>query len=243
MTEDDDILIERYIQGSMSTKEIEDFEMRLSIDEAFRKSYDSSKAAFNFIKEAGRIELKETLNSFEKSKQKTIKSRRIYLIAASVVLLMGFYFMTDFFSSKSTLQVYELYFETYDAPSILRGDLIEDTPIWDTAVDFYKNENFNEALNNFEQAETYILKDKVAFYIAMCELELENSNLDTTLHRLKNISKGNSNYQEQALWYYALGNLKKGNKKEALNSFEEIIKNQSFGHEKAKEIIALTIKD
>jgi tetratricopeptide (TPR) repeat protein len=247
MTEADEIQIEQYIQGSLSTEEMAAFKQRLSSDSALAEAYENSLAAHALIKEAGRMELKETLESFEKKKGATkvryLNKRRTSLIAATLLLCLGMYFMSDYFGSKTPEQVYESYFEMYAAPSTLRGDAPDETPYWDTAVAAYSNENYQEALTNFERAESTIPNDKVAFYKSLCQLQLDDKYLNTTLHSLQKISNGTSDYREQALWYYALGSLKNGNKQEALHAFERIVKNKSYRYEDASEIIKIQFKD
>ncbi|MBW2936572.1 hypothetical protein KXJ69_00550 [Aureisphaera sp. CAU 1614] len=247
MTEADEILIEQYIQGAVATEEMEAFKQRLTKEVALAEAYENSLAAHAFIKEAGRMELKETLESFENKKNATkvrqLPKRRVSLVAASLLLCLGIYFMSDYFGSKSPEQVYESYFEMYAAPSTLRGDAAEETPYWDAAVAAYANGNYQEALSHFERAESTIPIDKVEFYKSLCHLQLEDRYLPTTLLTLKKISNGNSDYREQALWYYALGSLKNGNTQEALPTLERIVKNKGYRYLEASKILEIKLKN
>ena len=63
--ENDIRLIEAYLDGDLSGTERRDFEDRLVEDEMFAREYKSQLAARQLIREAGRLELKDSLESFE----------------------------------------------------------------------------------------------------------------------------------------------------------------------------------
>ena len=63
------ILIDRYINKQMNADELQEFETRLANDKELLDEYKSTIAANEVVNEAGRLELKSTLEAFETQKK------------------------------------------------------------------------------------------------------------------------------------------------------------------------------
>ncbi|MCG2417656.1 hypothetical protein K8089_01385 [Aequorivita sp. F47161] len=247
MNEADTILIEKYIQGVLTAKERMLFENRLANEASLSEAYQSTLAAYELINIAGRTELKNKLKSFQKNNSKSKKSllsfKYFYYAAALFILLIGSYVFNNYLNTMNSSQVFKTYFKAYPAPSVLRGNDTIENVNWNSAILYYEQENYKEAIANFEKTENTIPQYKVDFYKAICYLQWDDTYLNSAINSFKKISQQKSDFQEQALWYYGLALLKDGDITEATKTFEFIVENKTFNYKLASEILKIRVKD
>ena len=244
--------IERFISGSMSKEEMEDFKNRLSSDAEFEKEYLTSLAAHQLITHAGRLELKEKLESFESKitsnslgdkKVIPLWVKRTIPIAALLVIFFGVYQFTILNRSLSAEEVYDQYYESYSDPGVIRNSENETLVNWETASIFYHEKNFEEAIPYFERSKEEGPSYLAEFYIGVSLLSQEPSNYELALISFEEVLKTDNDFHQQSLWYKGLALLKANRLEEATDIFENIVDVKGYKHLKAKEIIDLKIKN
>lgn len=107
----------------------------------------------------------------------------------------------------------------------------------DEALKLYHDGKYAEAINSFEE----VLKiddanDEANFYVAVSYLAINNA--DEALSKLKKLENNESGtYYEAALWYEALAYVQKGEKKEAGNILNKVIRLDGEYRIKAEELL------
>lgn len=244
-----ELLVDRYLSGAMSKGESNNFEMRLKQDSKLVEEYEKSKMAYQLVVEAGRLKLKKDLELFEEenddqTEKKQIVSlwmRRCAKVAAVAIIVFGTYTLM-FSDSITSTEVYDAYFEVYDAPSANRDVEATTNVNWLLAIDAYNKKDYENAISLFERDETKP-KYLTRFYMGMSHLLKENPNYKESLTHFDFVTEYESDYYEQAIWYKSLILLKIKKRKEALRILEEIKKNGTYNAEKAKMILGLEISD
>jgi len=246
-----EIEIERYILESMSEEERLAFEERMTSDPALKKAYETTLVARQLIKEAGRLELRTTLETFENEvSDKVVTSRimplwvkRILPIAALIVVFIGVYLFGNFNKTYSGDEVFSTYYEVYNPPSTVRNDDGSKLLNWETAVDAYKNGDYKKAFTFFGTSEDVIPDYIKDFYLGVSALSAESPNYEWAILSFDEVIATDNDYKQQALWYKALALLGKGESDTAMILFETIAEHGWYNHEKAAEIRKVKIEN
>jgi len=222
-------LINKYFSNSLTPKEQLLLNDLLQNDKEFKKEFlfeNDLKKAISFNQ---REELKTKLQGFEhnfQKKSKVIPFSKKWLVAASIILLIGlsFYFIKSSFYPSSE-KLYAQNFKPYRniIRPIVRGESAN--TIEYRAFLAYENNNYHKAINLFNsidsQNATY-----VSFYKAMCYLSLDKPskaiNLLLPITMLSNLEGNNKKLSEKADWYLALAYLKTDEKNRAISLFSAI---------------------
>jgi len=251
MRTNSEINIERYITEKMSNEESKDFEARLESDSDLAEEYKSSLLAHQLIKEAGRLEMKNDLESFdnEMARRTTDKKviplwvKRSIPIAALLVIFFGVYQFTILNRSMSTAEVFDEYYEVYSDPSIVRNSDNGSQNNWEQASTYYHQRNFKEAIVYFERSKKEVPSYLADFYLGVSLLSQDVQNNERAIARFDEVLKVDNDYHQQALWFKGLALLKSKRSNEALEIFKNLAETNGYNHVKAKEIIDLNIKD
>ena len=231
-------LIEAYLNGELSVDERREFENRLVEDEMFAKDYKDQLAARQLIKEAGRLDLKDTLESFEvsgsDSKVRPLWLKRAIPIAAMLVIFFGVYYFLEFNQGSGGL--YDSYFESYPAPANLRDTSSEDSA-WNDALESYENEDFEQALNFMGQVRHEAPGYMVAFYVGLSAMQTEPAELEKAMSSFDSVLRGDNDYKEQALWYKGLILIKLERTDEAIDVLTELTSRNGFKKSEASQIL------
>ncbi|GAB5399656.1 MAG: hypothetical protein Aureis2KO_12410 [Aureisphaera sp.] len=246
--------IERYLDGELNPEEAKAFMAQLSEDDGLKEALEEAQAARNAILAAGRLELKETLESFESDVDSTTLEKsqevkvvplwikRVIPIAAMIVVFVGAYWFL-LGEGVTSNDVYTKYYEVYEAPSALR-DSGADTPLhWNTGVRYYSEGRFEEALRNFSKSESEIPEYLIDFYSGVCAMSKSEPDYKAAVNHFLDVEKRDNDYRQQAKWYRGLALLKQGEKDKALAIFHDISETKGYRHKEARKIIGLTIED
>ncbi len=207
--------MEQYLNNELSREERQKFEQKLQEDTSFKKEFDLFKDLYktldNRIGNKEKIEkLKGTLSQLGEKyikKQEVKKTTKVislnryakYLIAASLVLLAGFFFLKK---GKPTYTDYN----NFDKIELtVRSN--ENNEHLKKAEDAFNAKKYAEAAKEFE-----ILlnedKTKVSLQLYLAVSLMEQNEYHKAEKILKKISKSDSVYRSKALWYLALSKLK-----------------------------------
>lgn len=234
------ILFESYLSGTLTEDEIVSFENKLKNNAPFNTEFNTYKELSGFLEHKFRREeastafqknLKNISNTyFEKleTPKKSIKFKPWqYVIAASLVLFFGI----QFFNSLAT-PTYAKY-TSYDTISLtVRGSQNE---LLTNAEEAFNNKNFTEAETYFTQLlETDSNNNELKLYKAFSQIELNKYNEADAI--LNTLSKGNSVYKNKAAWYLALSKLKQKNHEASIEILKTIPKDAD-NYKNAKKLL------
>lgn len=236
-------LINKYFENSLTHKEQMFLNDLLKKDEAFKKEFVFQKDLKSVIAFDQKGKLKSKLQNFENKieiNHEPIKLPKLWLVAASVILLigLGFWYVNDsYFPSNE--KIYTENFEPYRniIQPVERGKEIN--TIEYKAFVAYENREFHKAINLFNSSEN---SEAVytQFYKAMCYLGINKSSeaIDILLPIATSENQMNS-LNEKANWYLALAYLKNGEKEKAISQFSLVANhpNNSFKKEEARKIL------
>lgn len=212
MKDQDYILFEEYLSGNLSKDASDSIENRLKNENDFKQAFETYKELSGFLTHSFKNE--EKANDFT-SNLKTISnnyfekiepSKKVirfkpwqYAMAASFAIFIGIY-SYNLFSIPSYGD-----FASHNSISLtMRGDQSE---LLSKAESSFNSKNFVEAETYFVQLlEIESNNQEFKLYNAIAKIELNKFTEAETL--LTDISKGNSVYNNKALWYLALSKLK-----------------------------------
>jgi len=242
--------IERYIAKEMSEEEAKEFRNQLASDKDLAEEYKATLAAHQLIKEAGRLELKDTLESFDKEMQgpDTTKVMPLWMkralpIAAMLVIFFGVYQLMMLNTPISENEVYDTYFEAYSNPSVVRSSENLVSNNWEKGANDYRDKDFKKAIIYFEKTEDEVPNYLSSFYIGVSSLALDSPNYTKALENFEVVLKTDNDYHQQALWYKGLTLLELDKREDALDIFSLIVTSKSYNYLKAEEILNLKIEN
>ncbi len=230
------------------------FKQRLRTDTALAEAYESELNARNLIAEAGRLNLKDTLERFDSemdndaivlnpnaTKVIPIWRRRALPIAAMLLIFVAVFTVLQN-DSMTTSEVYDTYFQTYEAPSVVRDASGSELTNWETAARLYSEKKYRDAIPYFTRALEEVPQYLSEYYKGMCNLNLDGAYYQRAITALDIVLETDNDYREQAQWYKALTLLKMNQIEEARTLFETIVAQQTFNYQQAEEILKLKWK-
>jgi tetratricopeptide (TPR) repeat protein len=246
--------IENYIDGALTPPEMETFRERLQTDPILAEAYESELNARRLITEAGRLDLKDTLEQFDAEMKQhsnaTVKTtgkviplymKRVLPIAAMLIIFLGIFTVMQN-DSMTTSEAYTTYFSTYEAPSVIRDATRNELVNWETAAQLYSEKKYREAIPYFTKAQGEVPQYLSEYYKGMCNLNLDGAYYQRAVTALDIVLETDNDYREQAQWYKALTLLKMNQIKEATTLFETIAAQKTYNYKEAEEILKLELK-
>lgn len=238
-------LIDKYFNNSLSPKEQLKFNELLQNDEKFKKEFVFQKDLKKVISKHRQNDLKKVLEDFEKenSKLKFINIPKKWLVAASIVFILGvgYVFVKDNFYPSNE----QLFVENYQPYRniifpVERG--VTSSSIEQSAFVAYESKNYHKAINLFNSIpnnnDNYVI-----FYKAMCYMSLEKTEeaikLLLTISDKDNKGENEVDFEEISTWYLGLAYLKLEQDEDAVGQFKNIINGDeaNFKYEDSENIL------
>ena len=238
-------MIEKYIDGELSGKELLNFKDLLSTDNDIKRDYNLSMEINNSIIEDDVMALRETMDYMytEESKVKRIPAvftnRRFYYAAASAALLIatGGLVQRLALTDLDNNAIFEKYYTPYDVTITYRSGNTEVDRLLLNALERYEEKDYEQALILFEEVlETRENDLAVSLYSGISYMEEEKYQKATK--SFNSIISDNDNlFIEQAKWYLAMCYLKTEKTDKAQNVLNEIIKEESYYKDQAAKVL------
>lgn len=229
---------ENFLNNELSLEDKNAFKNQLQNDIDFKNQFELYKEATKFLEakfSTGTIDFRENLksiseNHFSAATKKETKvislSSKWFAIAAILVLSIGVWFMNSGGNPS-----YSEFNQHENANFIERGSVIKELKL---AQDAFNNKAYEEAVVLFEKVLVENKSPEVEIFYGISLLEInETSNAETVFKNLKN---GKSVYNQKAIWYLALTNLKLKEFEACENYLKEISKD-SEEYEKAQKLL------
>ncbi|MEP0265919.1 hypothetical protein [Dokdonia sp.] len=230
---DKDLLIQKYLQGTLSESEEQLFQEYIENDPSFADDIPFYEGLNYAFAKADYDQTKAQLHSFYKEEQKS-RWRR-WSVAATVLVLIGLGSIFYFNSTDSTESLYAHYFEPYKnvVQPIVRGEVVKTTKA--LAFMAYDDGDYTKAIKHIND----LLEEKpeaiLALYKANAQLQIDQT--EAAIETLESHVEKTDTIYAQAQWYLALSYLKLDNKATAKSHLNILLQtNSSF---KNKEAIAL----
>ncbi|MCD4696295.1 MAG: hypothetical protein K8S16_08665 [Bacteroidales bacterium] len=235
--------IEEYIDGSLKSKDLSNFEYEMITDPEIAKDIELSIEINNALKDKNFIDLRQKLENQSKSNSTSSTVLNIqrdlfktwHLAAASFALILVVGGLWYILSNKpfSTERLVSKYYKPAHPILQVRSIEINSDDAFKEAFSFYQQNDFKNALKYFNTLDNQIT---AKFYSGICYIELEQ--FDKAIRSFEYVISDKDNlFVEQAEWYMGLIYLMNNQKDEALNQFENISISDSYYADQAKEIM------
>lgn len=244
MKEQDYILFEDYLEGTLSPTEKNEFERRLADDEKFEQSFLTYKELSGFLDNKFEDknpdnQFKENLKNisntyFNKTENKSSKRGTIrfkpwqYAIAASIVVIFGLLVIMN-----DSTPAYADYADFNNISLTERG---ENDELLSKAEKTFNEGNYEEAIQYFDQI---LIEDanykEIQLYKSIALIE--TNQYDDADELLSVLSTGTSVFKYDAMWYLALSKLKQ-KKYEQCRIILERIPEDAEVYKKAQKLLS-----
>ncbi|HBF88634.1 MAG TPA: hypothetical protein DDX39_08335 [Bacteroidales bacterium] len=207
------ILIESYLDGELSEQEKQEFEQKLKTDKELTNELMLHKAIRSAIGDKEYIDLREKLEKIkhEYHEKAKVKKKKKQIAAYSISTLISVIIASTFiFYDKSYTydELYDKYYEHYDAGTITRGEVKPTKEIYTNALRTYDNGNYTEAITLLEQiTDTSAFYPSKEYFTALSYMELKNYS-EAIKHFEQVQNSKQCIYSDNATWYTGLCYLK-----------------------------------
>ena len=234
---DYEVLIEKYLNGTLNEKEQAEFDTLRGSDEAFDQEvifHENLRAVLAAEDDAVRTMVEEFEAEQPSSSSSTSGVWKNLLVAASIFAVLGLAVFYNLSQPISSSDLYENYFERYPnvVKPMVRG---EEKDAVDEAFEAYDNERFEEALTRFTTLYETDGSAHYLFYKALTFLELERS--EEAIVLLEEFSASDDKLSDRAGWYIAMAYLQLDDQEKAKEELEEVIDKKAFNAVKAEELL------
>lgn len=138
---------------------------------------------------------------------------RISRVAAVVLLLVIPALLVVNGTKSETTLLNEYLSIPYDKPPVARGDVDQNTTLWNQVALLYGNQDYYGAITSLEaiieRKETLAMAH---FYTGLCYLYLENPRPGMAISHLQKVVESENPFMEQGLWYLSLAYLQNDQK-------------------------------
>ncbi|RZS93152.1 zf-HC2 domain-containing protein [Aquimarina brevivitae] len=245
--------IDRYLDGELTAAELERFEEELQLNPELQDQVKlekdmrallsdedwilANKAAVADSEEGKRFkayyqsteadEVKNSIAAVIADRKNNDRRKFIWLsIAASFAVLLASTFVI--FKDGGTSDLYAEYINKEELPSMITRN--SGGGILDKAQSLFDNENYKEAIKNFEnyQSQSEVINPLSYIYLGISYLEV--GAYSKAKNQFNLLAKSNTLQSEKANWYLLLTSLKQGNRREAQQILNRILQSESSYH-------------
>ncbi|MGB3778206.1 MAG: tetratricopeptide repeat protein [Tunicatimonas sp.] len=245
---ENDHTLDRYLRDEMSDQERRTFEEQLSTDDALTDELALQRDAIEGIRLDGSHALKRRLQAVEAELAKPDpavvadkKTNRRFLttwvaIAASLltVLLLGYLFVP---SASSPQELYAAHYQPF--PNLInpaqRSTEVEEATVLERAVRAYDEQQYDQAIKLFEQADALSAPGYI-FYYAASYLGLGQP--EQAIPLLERVVQEKTDlFYEPGLWHLALAHLQANNPEAARPYLQTLAEREGDYTEEARELL------
>lgn len=200
------VRIDNYVNDLMSVDEKRSFELELKSNAALKKEVDEYQSMIQGIKSSAvRKQLQKF--AFESDKRKSKINNGVFKlnfqflsIAASIALLVGFFFVTNSNHGIKQDLSFESFYYVDPGQPVVMGEVSD--VLYSEAMNNFKNGNYEKAKVIFDQKCQESTDREACYYLAQCQLNL--GDLNAASLNFKQLSQSSSDHwQQKSEWYLA----------------------------------------
>lgn len=233
-------IIEKYLNGDLSAKELEDFNVKLETDNLFKQEVALYKEINNSLKNKYQHKekeenLKQSLDKMgtkyfqkEAQKKKSLPFKRYLLRISSIAAII----IISFFLLKPQTSLYDQFAEHANLEIQVKGDNDE---ILLNASKLYNSEKYSEAIPLLEEY-LRLNPEDTEIQISLGIALLESNKNEDAIVIFEHVNSQNNIFKNKAIWYLALANIKLDHKEES-KKYLESIPAESFYYKKAQKLL------
>jgi tetratricopeptide (TPR) repeat protein len=227
-------LIAQYLSKKLSLDAQKEFDQLMATDAEFAKDVTFQEHLKVVIEKEEQEAVKQQLQSFEAETNRSFNYRR-WLIAASVLVLLGVSSFWYFNSSINTDKLYAEHFEPYRnvVQPIVRGD--SKTDLKTKAFTAYEAKNYPEALQYLNEMLSENPDETIAFYKANVLLKLNKT--EDAIAIFQTNLKTSDSLDAKNNWYLALAHLRLNDIENAKRILTDLNENSSFKSTHVKQLL------
>ena len=238
-------LINKYLSNTLNDHEKTIVQQKINTDPKFEQSIEwvkqnsssLTKVVANQSKTMAKEWLAQDRNQHQKFYDKKGKSKWLLLGALGLITAaLLLYFLVLKSPKTDPIQYAETLLEQpYKNPMILRNSSDND---WSSLISLYKNKRYPEFIIRLKPRinDNSATSEQVLYY-AISHLYLEPIDCASAIPQLNNLINKSDGYEEQALWFRSLANLKCNNEQAAKADLKKVISNGSFMVKEAKQLL------
>ena len=224
-------LIALYLSGTLSHEAQQQFNHLMATDANFKKEVEFQSNLKTVISKEEQEATKRALTEYENEfKNSSSFNRKSWMVAASVIMLLGFSFLWLNSGSIDNNALFEDYFEPYRnvVQPVVRGEQNMDSK--SKAFEAYENKDYQTALDYFNVALEEKNEAVIKLYKGITQLQLDN--IEDAIVIFEELENLPNNLEAQHNWYLALAYLKNNELENAkatlqkLNSRDSAFKNE-----------------
>lgn len=229
-------LIQAYVSNKLGKEEKAEFDRLFENDPEFRKEVEFHKDLKAVFADLERKRIKTKLQNFESElKTGSQKSYAPWLVAASILVLVGIGILTMFNNPANSDQLYMAYFEPYEnvVQPITRGQSIESmkTEVFIS----YEKKAYKKAAAGFQQL--YETTGESYYLLYQANALMADGQPQKAVPLLKQHLAAKDAFAEKSRWYLALAYLKTNETKKAKIVLRNIVAGKTYKADDAKEIL------
>lgn len=244
---DKEILIQKYLHGTISDDELDTLLLAIEADKTFAEQLEIesvfyAKRNIQLKKELSELKSKsDSINKFkEERKLRTRKFQTLkpvlFLVLLALPLLAYFIIQNSNTQNQQNL-VSQFLAVPFEAPPSLMNDDEVGKDIWALAQNAYKKDDFNLAASLISSIDERTEQQEL--YLGLSYLFDKERNLKQSMHSfdiVMNTQKGS--FKDIAEWYAALNYSEQGLDQKAIDLLEKIVNSKSWNHIKAKLLLS-----
>lgn len=237
---DKEILIKKYFQEELNNEEWEQLSTLLQSDEAFKEEFKLHELLFDEKKLVIKQDVRNKIEEQSKSKVDDTSKFRFKNIVIGILLLailgmLYFFFQNQKASEFDTLLRAYLEEKAFPPP-VLMDQSNQSLTIIENATKAYRSDEYEEAIVQFGKLENPTQEQLL--YYGLSHMYSSKPNYSEAIKVFKPIIESNSKLvKDEALWFYSLACLAKGDIKEGEKHLNMIVQANSWKTEEAKILL------
>jgi tetratricopeptide (TPR) repeat protein len=240
MEKDKELLIEAYFTKTLTTSQQKQLEWLLQNDTAFSEAFNFEKEIRDTLIYNKRQALKERFHALDKQEVKLARKLTTWwYAAASILVLIGAaWFFLSRQSEVTAEKLYAQYMEPYPnmVTPMVRGDIPADK-VMSEALTLYDKRAYSESAVLLQQVYDEHPNDQTAFYLAICQLMLQNPNEAITLLEARDWKETSYFSPVVVNWYWGLAYLQLGDGEQALPRFKRVAESDDSLSAEARKVV------
>ena len=233
---DKEVLIEKYLSGSLTEQEQVEFDTLRGKDKAFDQEvvFHEDLRTILAAEEDTVRGMVEEFESEQTSKSNTSGVWKNLLVAASIFAVFGLAVFYNLSQPISSSDLYENYFDAYPnvVKPMVRGQEVDAES---EAFNAYENGRYEEALNDFTKLYEEADSDYYLLYMANTLLVLDRP--AEAIELLEKLTATDGEWSDKAGWYMAMAYLQMDNKEKAKEALSSVVAKGEYNALKAEELL------